>query len=85
MPGRKSNTEYKPSPYAADIAKILEASPGPFTRKMIAEKLGKDYPYMYRQDLMNIVSGAMLMDKLSKAGRFQVVKKGWYGLAGKEY
>jgi hypothetical protein len=84
MPGKKQNT-YRESEYAKDLVKIMQASNGPFTRAMLAEELGKLHPDLYWQTLMREISGAMLMDKLSKAGRFKVVKKGWYGLAGREY
>lgn len=80
MPGRKTN-QYSESEYAADLVKIMAAGTGPYTRKMLAEELGKLYPKMYYQTLMNEVSGAMMMDKLSKANRFRVVRKGWYGLS----
>jgi hypothetical protein len=83
MPRKKQNT-YRESHYAKDLAKIMQAGKGPFTRTMLAEELGKLHPDLYWQELMREVSGAMLMDKLSK-GRFQVVKKGWYGLAGIDY
>lgn len=78
MPGRKSNTEYKESKYATDLVRIIQAGEGPYTRAMLATELSKIYPAMYWQELMNEVSGAILMDRLSKAGRFKVVKKGWY-------
>jgi hypothetical protein len=84
MPGKKQNTYYE-SPYAKDLVKIMEAGKGPYTRSMLAEELGKLHPKMYWQELMNEISGAMLMDKLSKAGRFKSVRHGWYGLAGREY
>jgi hypothetical protein len=84
MPRKKQNT-YRESPYAKDLVKIMQAGAGPYTRSMLAEELGKLYPALYWQTLMNEVSGAMMMDKLSKAGRFVSVKHGWYGLAGREY
>lgn len=79
MPGKKQNT-YRESPYAPDLVKIMQAGTGPFTRSMLATELGKLYPDLYWQTLMNEVSGAMMMDKLSKANRFKVAKKGWYAL-----
>lgn len=80
MPGRKSNTQYKESKYALDLVKIMQAGTGPYTRSMLARALGELYPAKYWQELMNEVSGAILMDRLSKAGRFKTVRKGWYGL-----
>lgn len=56
----------------------MQAGTGPYTRSMLAKELSEIYPAMYWQELMNEVSGAILMDRLSKAGRFRVVKKGWY-------
>lgn len=80
MPGRRSNTEYRESEYAKDLVKIMKAGTGPYTRKMLANELEKLYPRLYKQDLMNAVSGVMLMDKLSKANRFKIAKPGWYEL-----
>lgn len=77
MPRKKHNT-YRESPYAPDLVRIMQAGTGPFTRSMLATALGEIYPGMYWQELMNEVSGAILMDKLSKAGRFKTVRKGWY-------
>lgn len=78
---RKSNYEYTESIYAPDLVKIMAAGEGPFTRKMLAEKLGELHPSMYWQQLMNEVSGALQQDKWSKANRFKVAKKGWYELS----
>lgn len=79
MPRKKHNT-YKESEYAADLVKIMKAGTGPYTRSMLARALGEIYPTMYWQELMNEVSGAILMDRLSKAGRFKTVRKGWYNV-----
>lgn len=79
MPRKKYNT-YTESPFAADLVKIMQAGTGPYTRSMLARALGEQYPTMYWQELMNEVSGAILMDRLSKAGRFKVVRKGWYDI-----
>jgi hypothetical protein len=78
---RKSFT-FTESIYAPDLVKIMQAAEGPFTRKMLAEKLGELHPSMYWQQLMNEVSGALQQDKWSKANRFKVAKKGkgWYEL-----
>jgi hypothetical protein len=84
MPRKKQNT-YHESEYAKDLVKTMQAGKGPFTRTMLAEELGKLHPDLYWQELMREISGAMLLDKLSKVGRFKVVRKGWYGLAGREY
>lgn len=82
MPGRKSNTEYTESKYASDLVRIMRAGTGPYTRSMLANELSKLYPAMYWQELMNEVSGAIQMDKWSKANRFRPVKgkQGWYEL-----
>jgi hypothetical protein len=77
---RKSTFTYTESKYAPDLVKIMRAGEGPYTRSMLATALGEIYPTMYWQALINEVSGAILMDKLSKAGRFRVVKKGWYDI-----
>ena len=82
---RKKIIEYRESPYAKDIVRIMQASPGPMTRGQIATALAPLYPKLYKQDLMNAVSGAIQLDKWSGANRFQFVKLGWYGLAGREY
>jgi hypothetical protein len=82
MPGKKQNT-YRESPYAKDLVKIMQAGPGPYTRLMLAEELGKLYPNLYKQELMREISGAFLMDKLSKASRFKSVRQGWYELTEK--
>jgi hypothetical protein len=80
MPRRKSFTEFKESEYAADIVKIMKSGNGPFTRKMLAAQLEKLYPKLYKQDLMNAVSGAIQLDRLSKKNRFKLAKPGWYDL-----
>ena len=80
MPGRKSNTEYTESKYASDLVRIMRAGTGPYTRSMLANELSKLYPAMYWQELMNEVSGALLMDRLSRKNRFMIVRKGWYDL-----
>jgi hypothetical protein len=82
MPGRKSNNEYRESEYSKDLEKIMAAGKSPFTRSMLAKGLMKLYPEKYWRDLMMEVSGALLMDRLSKAKRFRPVtnKKGWYEL-----
>ena len=72
---------YTESPYAKDLVKIMKADPGPYTRKMLAEELGKRHKKKYWQELMNEVSSALLLDKLSKATRFKMVSRGWYGLS----
>lgn len=77
MPRKKHNT-YRESPYAADLVRIMQAGTGPYTRSMLATALGEKYPKMYWQELMNEVSGVILMDRLSKAGRFKAVRHGWY-------
>lgn len=76
---RKSFT-FTESKYAPDLVKIMTAGTGPYSRSMLARELGKLYPGLYWQELMNEVSGAILMDRLSKANRFKVAKKGWYAL-----
>lgn len=79
---RKSNYEFTESVYAPDLAAIMAAGTGPFTRSMLAEKLGELHPSLYWQQLMNEVSSALQQDKWSKANRFKVAQKGkgWYEL-----
>ena len=79
---RKTHNTYHESRYATDLVKIMQAGEGPYTRSQLATELGEIYPELYWQDLMNEVSGAIQMDKWSKANRFQSVKnrKGWYEL-----
>lgn len=67
---RKSTFNYHESKYALDLVKIMQAGTGPYTRSMLAKELSSLYPAMYWQDLMNEVSGAIQMDKWSKANRF---------------
>jgi hypothetical protein len=83
MPGRKSNTTYHESKYAADLVAIMQAGEGPYTRAMLAEELAKRHPSMYWQELMNEVSSTLQQDKWSKANRFKAAKKGkgWYELS----
>jgi len=81
MPGRNPKYEFKESPYARDLVKIMRAGTGPYTRSMLAKELSKRYPRMYWQDLMNEVGSALQLDKWSKANRFKLVKKGWYDLS----
>lgn len=78
---RKSSYTFTESIYADDIANIMAAGPGPFTRSMLATELAKLYPAMYWQDLMNEVSSAIQQDRWSKTNRFKVVRHGWYGLS----
>ena len=80
MPGYTRHTEYKESPYAADLVKIMKAGQGPYTRKMLADKLAERYPLLSWQELMNEVSSAMFLDRWAKKNRFKTVKHGWYDL-----
>lgn len=82
---RKKIIEYKESPYAKDLVKIMSANTGPLTRGMLATELEKLYPKLYKQDLLNAVSDAIQSDKWSEANKFKRVSPGWYGLAGREY
>ena len=63
-----------------DIANIMVTNPGPFTRKMLAEKLSEIYPDKYYQELMNEVSAAIMTDKYCNK-RFRVVRTGVWELA----
>lgn len=63
-----------------DIAGIMAINPGPFTRKMLAEKLSEIYPDKYYQTLMNEISAAILTDKYCNK-RFKVVRTGVWDLA----
>jgi hypothetical protein len=80
MAGKKKTNEYRESEYAKDIAAIMAAGGGPFTRSMLAEELEKLYPKLYWQDLMNAVSGVIQLDRLSRKNRFKLAKPGWYDL-----
>ncbi len=83
MPGRKTSTVYKESEYATNLVQIMKAGKGPYTRKMLATALGERHPNLYWNELMNAISGTILMDRLSKANRFRPVKGrlGWYELS----
>lgn len=62
-----------------DIATIMAKNQGPFTRKMLAEKLSEIYPEKYYQELMNEVSAAIMTDKYCNK-RFKVVRTGVWEL-----
>lgn len=63
-----------------DIAGIMAMNQGPFTRKILAEKLSEIYPNKYYQELMNEISAAILLDKYCNK-RFRVVRTGVWELA----
>lgn len=81
MARKSTSPKYKESKYARDLVRIMQPGPGPYTRSMLATELGKRYKKKYWQELMNEVSSAILLDRLSKKNRFRVVRPRWYGLS----
>jgi hypothetical protein len=78
MPGK--HIKLKESKYIRDIAEIMAAITGPFTKIMLCEHLSKKYPKLYLQELKNIVAGAIQSDKhINK--RFKMVTPGRWDLA----
>lgn len=78
---RKPKYQFTESKYANDLAKIMGASPGPFTRSMLAKELANLHPQLCWQDLMNEVSGAIQQDRWAKTNRFKSTRHGWYELS----
>lgn len=78
---RRNKYDFKESIYADDLARIMAAGTGPYTRSMLAEELGKLHPDKYKQELLNEVSFAIQQDRWSKRNRFKTVRHGWYGLS----
>lgn len=66
-----------------DIAQIMAAGTGPWTRKMLCEELHKLYPDLTIQELRIDVSGAIQRDRYANH-RFKIAKRGWWDLAGRE-
>jgi hypothetical protein len=79
MPGYTRRTEYKESPYANDLIRIM-AGKGPYSKSQLAEALGERYPKLTWQELMNEVSYAIQLDSWSKKNRFKRAEKGGYEL-----
>lgn len=77
MGGRKYN--YEETQTIRDLAYIMAAGEGPFTKRMLVEKLSEFYPERYHQELMNEISTAILIDKGCN-NRFISVKQGWWDL-----
>jgi hypothetical protein len=67
------------SQYIRDIAGIMAAGTGPFTRKMLCEELHKIYPDLSIQELRIEVSGAIQTDRYANK-RFKIAKRGWWDL-----
>jgi hypothetical protein len=78
MPGRP--IKLQESKYIRDLAEIMAANSGPFTKIMLCNLLHKKYPTLYLQELKTIVSGAIQADKFINK-RFEMVKPGWWDLA----
>ena len=72
---------YEETKLIRDIATIMAKNQGvkEWTRKMLAEKLSEIYPEKYYQELMNEISGAILIDKFCNK-RFKVVRTGVWEL-----
>jgi hypothetical protein len=62
-----------------DIANIMAAGTGPWTRKMLCEELSKLYPGLSKQELNIEVSGAIQRDRYAN-NRFKIAKRGWWDL-----
>lgn len=82
MPRRKS-IEYEETRYIRDMARIMAVGSGPFTKTMLREELRKVYPALSLQELNNIISGAIEIDKYVN-NRFKVARPGWWDLAVRE-
>jgi hypothetical protein len=66
-----------------ELAEIMKANKGPFTKMMLVELLRKRYPGKSIQELKNDIAGAIMIDKYCNK-RFVSEKPGWWDLAEKE-
>lgn len=73
---------YTESQMIRDIAQVMAANEGPFTKLKLVSLLSPIYPNKYKQELMNEISSAILIDKHCNQ-RFKVVRTGVWELAGK--
>jgi hypothetical protein len=77
---RKYN--YKETDLIRELAEIMKANKGPFTKMMLVELLRKRYPGKSKQELKNDIAGAILTDKYCNR-RFESPEPGWWDLAEK--
>lgn len=76
--------KYQESQWIREIAYIMRANQGPFTRKQLAYELLLIHPDVDIRSLLNEVSSALLLDK-SCNERFKVVEGRKYDLKEKPY
>ena len=80
MGASRKKIKLKETKRIKDIAKIMSAGQGPYTKMMLVIELEKIYPDLYLQELKNLISYAIEEDKHIKK-RFRQVKPGWWDLA----
>lgn len=70
------------SQWVREIAYIMRANTGPFTKLMLIAELEHLHPDLCRQDLKREIECAINEDKYFNKGlRFKMVKPGWWDLA----
>lgn len=79
MAGSRRHIKIEETQMIRDIAGIMAAGAGPFTRKMLAIELHKLYPSLSIQELNNEVSGAIQGDRYINK-RFKIAMRGWWDL-----
>jgi hypothetical protein len=79
MSNRRLTYKLEESEYINQLAGIMAAGNGPYTRKQLALVLHKLHPHLSIQELLNIVSTAINDDKRIN-NRFKFVSQGWWDL-----
>jgi hypothetical protein len=79
MSNRRSHLKLEESEYIHQVAGIMAAGTGPYTRKQLALILHRLHPELSMQELLNVVSTAINDDKRLKQ-KFKFVSRGWWNL-----
>lgn len=76
----RRHIKLKESEYIREVAQIMAAGTGPYTRKMLVEELHKMHEDLSIQEIRLQVSAAIQCDKYINK-RFKMAKRGWWDLA----
>jgi hypothetical protein len=74
-----SRYKYEETEIIREIAEIMKANKGPFTKMMLVGYLSHLHPNKYKQELKNEVANAILTDRYCN-NRFAPVRVGWWDL-----